>query len=99
MNEFGKRLSARRRAFGRTQAELAQHMNVTVGAVGNWESGTREPNLDCIIAIAQFLDVTIDWLVGMPDATTRQLKTVYPKEIIIDGKRFSLVEKNESEGK
>ena len=36
-------------------------------ALGNYERGEREPNKSSIISLAEFFDVTIDYLLGVSD--------------------------------
>jgi transcriptional regulator len=45
---------------GLTQREFAERFEVSCAAVGNWESGTREPELSRIIKMAEFFSVTLD---------------------------------------
>lgn len=49
---------------GLSQRELAQILNVSTGTVGNWETGTREPDFAMTIKIADFLNVSLDTLLG-----------------------------------
>lgn len=41
--------------------------------IGQWESGKKEPNLVNLIAIAEFFDVSIDWLVGRENSVGSDL--------------------------
>lgn len=58
------RLKELRRREGITQAELARALNVSVGAVGNWESGKRSPDVHMLHRIADCFSVTVDYLIG-----------------------------------
>ena len=44
------------------QSEIAEYLNVTQGAIANWEKGIRSPGLDLIPRIAEFYDVSINYL-------------------------------------
>lgn len=44
------------------QSEMAAALNVTQGAVANWENGIRAPSIDVLPDIARLLDVSIDQL-------------------------------------
>lgn len=46
-----------------TQRELAEKLEISPGAVGMWEAGTREPELSRIIRMAELFKVTLDELV------------------------------------
>ena len=58
------RLKELRKREGITQAELARTLNVSVGAVGNWESGKRLPDIRMLHRIADCFCVTVDYLSG-----------------------------------
>lgn len=47
-----------------TQEKLAEALGVTVGAVYKWESGQSTPELDLIVALADFFDTSVDALLG-----------------------------------
>ena len=50
---------------GVSQQEFAHEIGVAQSAVGNWESGTREPRtIEQLEKIADYFDVTIDYLLG-----------------------------------
>ncbi len=51
-----------------TQEELADRLGVTYQSVSRWENGTTYPDLELIPAISEMLCVTVDELLGMPQA-------------------------------
>lgn len=59
-----ERLKELRRREGITQTELARALQVSVGAVGNWESGKRNPDLGMMTRIADCFCVSVDYLTG-----------------------------------
>ncbi|WP_393920302.1 helix-turn-helix domain-containing protein [Bacillus altitudinis] len=59
---FGKRITTLRKKAGLTQEELAKKLNVTRSALSQYELGTREPNYDLLLKIADFFEVTVDYL-------------------------------------
>ena len=69
-----------RKARGLTQEQLAEVLGVTVGAVYKWEAGLSQPELNTIMELADFFDVSVDVLLGyrMKDnrlqATAERLK-------------------------
>ena len=67
------RLKKLRETKGISQRQLADILNVSRGSVGNWESGTREPNLNTIRIIADFFGITIDYLLGVDDKPYNKL--------------------------
>ena len=48
---------------GMTQRELAEAVNVTVGAVSQWESGTAKPTTTNLLALTLALNCGLDELV------------------------------------
>jgi len=64
-NVFGKRLKELRTQSGLTQAKLAQAVSLHQTSISFWELGTREePNMSSLISLADYFDVSIDYLVG-----------------------------------
>ena len=61
---LGKRIKQLRKANNLTQADLAERIGVSLGAVKHWEQGRGEPNAAALIAIAVLFNVSTDYLVG-----------------------------------
>lgn len=67
---MGERIAQLRRSKGLSQAALAQALGLSTSAIAMYEQGRREPSVSTIIALADALDVTIDYLLtGQPSAT------------------------------
>ena len=47
-----------------TQEKLAEALGVTVGAVYKWESGQSQPELNLLVEMADFFDISVDSLLG-----------------------------------
>lgn len=69
---FPIRLKELRSNKGISQAKLAKDLGVSVGAVGNWESGIRLPDAKTIQRIADYFNTTIDYLLGREEKKTAQ---------------------------
>lgn len=52
-----------------TQKDLAKLINVKSTTVSGWELGRNEPSIETLKKLAQKLDVSIAYLVGVEDAT------------------------------
>ncbi len=65
-NSFPKNLKELRLTNNMTQTQVAEKLKTTQRKVSYWESGKIEPDLDTLISIAEFFDVSIDELVGRP---------------------------------
>lgn len=59
---FGDRLKKIREERNINQADLAAVLNVSQGTIGNWETNKRTPDLATIKRIAEFFNVSIDYL-------------------------------------
>ena len=62
MSCFQIRLKELRENSNMSQREFAKAFGVSQSAIGNWESGAREPNFDTIQRIAEFFNVSVDYL-------------------------------------
>jgi transcriptional regulator with XRE-family HTH domain len=47
-----------------TQADVAKYLKVGEKTYQNYELGYREPSIEKLIALADYFDVSIDYLVG-----------------------------------
>jgi len=67
-NIFGKRLKELRVQSDLTQDKLANILSIHQTTISFWEIGTRdEPGMSSLIALANYFDVSIDYLVGRTD--------------------------------
>ncbi len=62
--EFAESLKELRREHRLGQAELAAAIGVSNGIVSLWENGRREPTLSHLVAIADYFQVSLDYLAG-----------------------------------
>ena len=62
--EIGKMISRLRNERGLNQRDFAKFLGVSNGAIGMWETGKRQPDLETIKKIASFFNVTVDYLIG-----------------------------------
>lgn len=65
--EFGKFLAKLRKERGILQKDLAGHLNVTVSTISNYEKGVHYPDLHTLVRIADFFDVSTDYLLQRTD--------------------------------
>jgi transcriptional regulator with XRE-family HTH domain len=67
MPVLGDRLKERRNRLGLTQEELAHQLGMGVRQIHRYESGTNDPSSEVVVKLAQFLNVTTDYLLGLTD--------------------------------
>lgn len=73
---LSENIRAFRKACAMTQEQLAEVLNVTVGAVYKWESGQSVPELGTIVELADLFDTSVDVLLGYEMKDNRLQKTV-----------------------
>ena len=69
MNKFHKRLRTLRVEKGLTQQELGKLLNLSRTAVGDWETTSKEPNIDNLMKLADIFNVTLDELCGRDNSS------------------------------
>lgn len=62
--EFRRRLQRLREKKRISRRVLSELCGLNSDAVRRYERGEREPRLSALIALAEFFDVTVDYLVG-----------------------------------
>lgn len=67
MTEFHIRLKEVRALRGKKLKEAAGCLGVQLQSYQAYESGDREPNIKSLIALADFFDVSQDYLMGRAD--------------------------------
>ena len=68
MSKLSERLTGLRKQAWLSQQELAERMGLTRSAIGMYETGRREPDLDTLKAFADFFGVDLDTLTGREPA-------------------------------
>jgi len=71
MSHFSSRLKQCRLVKGLTQKRMAFILKINERSYQNYEGGDRIPNLEGLIALADFFDVSLDYLVGRSDDPAR----------------------------
>lgn len=66
-NYFSERLKELRTSKGLTMEQLAKEIDSTKGTISNYENKNKKPSLDMLIKLADYFDVSIDYLVGRTD--------------------------------
>ena len=58
------RLKELRKKKGISQLRLATDLNTTQNTISRYETGEREPGIDELIMIADYFNVSVDYLIG-----------------------------------
>lgn len=64
---FGERLKDLRKEKNLGQVELAKNLKVSKAIISIWENNLNEPRLSYLITIANYFNVSIDYLAGRED--------------------------------
>ena len=75
------RIKLLRAGSGMTQEDLAKKLRVSKGAIGNYETGRRVPDMETLNAIADIFNVDMDYLTGR---TTETPEYTLEEQWIID---------------
>ena len=59
-NVFGKKLKELRLDKGLSQLKLGENLGFCNQTISFWENGSREPDLDTIVAISIYFEVSLD---------------------------------------
>ena len=68
MVPFAGRLQQARNRKGLKQKEVAEHLDMTPRAYQYYEGGRRRPDFETLVALADLLEVSTDYLLGRVDA-------------------------------
>ena len=91
MAEFGDMLSELRHDRNLTQAELALEIYVTPGTISNYESNVHYPDVEKLKQLADFFNVTTDYLLGRSKCS---LSPAILEPEISDGRSWSEIIKD-----
>ncbi len=67
MKKIGQTIRELRREMDCTQDKLADILGVTQDSISLWETDKRTPDTQYIVTMANFFDVTTDYLLGVSD--------------------------------
>jgi transcriptional regulator with XRE-family HTH domain len=84
---FGERLALIRKRRKLTQRQLAEHIGCQQSDIHRLESGlVTDPHMSRLVALAQALQVSTDWLAGLRDLTD-ETDTTPPAQPQLPAKR------------
>lgn len=66
-----ERIAELRKTHSLTQKQLAESISASERGIQNYELGLRKPTLEIAVALADFFDVSLDYLVGRSDNPKR----------------------------
>lgn len=76
MSDFGQRLKSSRKQLGLTQKELAQSLEIAQSTIANYEKNIRFPGELSLRQLSDFLNVSIDYLLGLSESSKSEINPV-----------------------
>lgn len=64
MDNFGKTLKMLRNNRNISAVKLSEDLNIHRGSLSNWETGRRTPDSEMLLKIANYFNVSVDYLLG-----------------------------------
>ena len=80
---FSITFSCLRKSRKLTLAQLSAVLGVTNQSISAWEKGKTVPSFDVLLALADYFQVPLDYLVGREVDSVRPLPTVTPDELAL----------------
>ena len=71
-NIFCERLKTERLKIKKTQAQVGEATGCYKQRISRYEKGEQEPPLATLVALADYFDVSLDYLVGRSDISERR---------------------------
>lgn len=93
MEKFGRRFKEERKRKGLTQEQLADKFFLNKSSISRYEKGTQTPEMPTLQKIADFFEVSTDYLLGRTDERNLQIEkpkldegitTINAKKINVD---------------
>ena len=72
MEVFANRLKELRKTFGISQKELAKKCGLSLGGIQGYEQQVNSPISEALIKLANFFNVSTDYLLGLSDIPDRR---------------------------
>ena len=99
--DFGLTIASLREDADLTQEQLAKSIGISRAALSHYEKSRREPDYKTLVKIANYFNVTTDYILGNSHlkrgrlVTEDELKTFIPPHVLEKRKIKALVEESE----
>jgi transcriptional regulator with XRE-family HTH domain len=93
--ELGDRLRLARQNAGLLQEEACRQLGCTTRSLTRWENGECDPGYGNLVALAELLKVSLDWLAGR----TSVGQLLEPGQVVIDVGAMDLIKRLVESGK
>ncbi len=88
--EFKDVLRSLRRELGMSQVKLAEELGVSNSLIASYETGARKPSFESLEDIADYFNVSLDYLTGKDEGSTYYLnpETAHMAQQIYENKEL-----------
>ncbi len=86
--QFNERIKQLRERESLTQAQMAKILDITKSGYVKYERGEREPRYGVLVALSQYFDVTIDYLLGKSEEENPYISNVSRIGDVVQSDRF-----------
>ena len=93
ISNLGDRLKKRRKDKNLRQIDLANSLGLAQTTIANYEQGTRFPNEKTLSQIADFFNISLDYLLGRSDTLINNEAITYQQRDINENTEFLLLRK------
>ena len=88
MSIFSEKIKDLRKEKNLTQKELAKALSITISTLSHWECDYQEPSFKDLTLLANFFEVSVDYLLGITD---------YEEKVQINAPRSPALKPDEKE--
>lgn len=74
MKVFCERIKELRKIKNLTQKQLAEILKTNNSSICDWECGRSQPDLKMLVCIAEFFEISVDYLLGLEDESGAKTK-------------------------
>lgn len=78
---LGNTIKDLRLSHGMNQVEFAKKLSVTKQTISNWENNNIQPSIDMLIKIADFFNVSTDYLLSRDNNKTINVSNLSDEEL------------------
>lgn len=61
-----------RKKYNLTQVQFAEIFNISNGTIAMWETGKRQPDNDMLMKIANYFNISVDYILGRSETETQK---------------------------
>lgn len=88
---FNERLKKLRISKGLKQIDITYKTNISSSAYNYYENGKRQPTLSALCELADFFNVTSDYLLGRTNKQDGLIITILPKKLTDLGIKYVII--------